>query len=105
MASDMVALGGLILGQMRGRLRRWLRMVKQPKYFIGLAVGLLYYGWFVIGRLFAVSLGGASALAASPPELVATLRLAVSAGIAGLLTLGLLMPGGVALPFEEAELH
>jgi hypothetical protein len=103
--ADMRALGALILYQMRGRLRRWLRMMKQPKYLIGLAVGLLWYAWIILGRTISRPHGDVPTLAALTPAVIATLRLGVSVVVAALLTLGLVMPARVALPFEEAEIH
>lgn len=38
----------LALRQVRGRLRRWLRLLRQPRYLVGTILGLLYFTWFVV---------------------------------------------------------
>ena len=58
------ALLELLLRSLRGRFRRWFRLLRQPKYSIGFALGLLYFVW-----IFASVFPGGSIDEIPPPLL------------------------------------
>ena len=92
----------LSLLRLRGRFRKWLRMVKQPKYAIGMLIITCYWAWLLLGR---VVTGGAALPEPGSPETVDALRLAAALGLAAMLTLGYLLRTRQPLVFDESEIQ
>ena len=95
----------LTLRRSKGRVVKWLRLVKQPKYFIGLGIGLAYYGWIVFGRVLSSGPRSGLPFDASASDETAALRLVAAAAVAAFLTLGFLLPSRQPLTFDESEIQ
>lgn len=93
----------LTLLRLRGRFRRWLRMVKQPKYVIGMLVMLAYWSWFILGRGMSHRPGSSSEW--MTPESLAALRLLASTALAGVLSIGFILRTRQPLVFDESEIQ
>jgi hypothetical protein len=90
---------------MQGRLMKWLRLVKQPKYLIGVLIFGAYYGWIFFGHDFGGRARGASPFSGLGAELIVPVRLVAALGIAALLSLGFLLFSRQPLGFDEAEIQ
>ena len=98
----------IIACSMKNRARRWLRRLREPRYAIFGAAGILYLGFLGVLRFHAANLQGPGA----EPSPIDALPALASAGptLAGMLLLGLaaaawLTPGGSLLQFTRAEVQ
>lgn len=92
---------------LRGRVRRSLRLLRQPKYAIGTAIGGLWLFFWLVrpvlgARVHAVGLQGLDALTG---DMLPTMRLVAAFGITVFMATPWLVPWGrLGLKFREAEL-
>ncbi len=94
----------LVLRSLRGRVRRWLRLLRTPRYLVAFVVGVAYFGWIIV-RPWLMSASnpvGSGALAALLPQLQGLVALTLA--LAATLT-WLLLPGRPALRLSAAELE
>jgi hypothetical protein len=90
---------------MQNSLRRLARRLKEPRYGIGFAFGLLYFFWiFASNRAGTRRRGGAAALASLPPGALPLALFFSSAALALFLLAAWILNGGKAdLSLSEAE--
>jgi len=91
----------LALRQLRGRLWRWLRLLRQPRYLVGTLLGVLYFGWFVLRPSRRVGVAGIAPWLeqhGDAVQVVGALALALAASLAWLL-----MAAKPKLPLTEVE--
>ncbi len=96
------ALVELALRQVRGRLWRWLRLLRQPRYLIGTLFGVLYFSWFAIRptrRVRVASLEPWLEQFGDAVQVAAAVLLAVAVSFAWLL-----LAAKPKLPLTEAEI-
>lgn len=99
------ALLELVVRSFRGRVIRFARLLKSPKYLIGLVIIFGYYGCILAGPL---GRGGMprTMRAGIPSDMLVGVHVAVALGLAFVLTLTwLLTRGRTALLLSEADLH
>lgn len=101
----MNGLASLVLCRMRGRLRKWLRLIKQPKYLIGFAIFGAYYGWIFFGHAFVGGSRGASPFAGLGADLIVPVRLLAAIGVAALVSLAFVIFSRQPLGFDESEIQ
>jgi len=100
----------LLMMSLRGRLLRWARQLKRPKYLVGFVLGTLWilfwaFNWMSQGIVQAKFVGSQAfeqlgGVASEPLQLLAAV------GFALVVSLGWLLPfGRLALPLKESELH
>ena len=93
---------------LRGQIVGWLRLMRQPKYLLGLLVGLAYF-WFFALRLFLRADNRTRWLDATlegVTDFLPAVHLAVALFIAVAVSLWWLFPfGKSSLDLKEAELH
>ncbi|MEE8526080.1 MAG: putative ABC exporter domain-containing protein [Thermoanaerobaculia bacterium] len=92
----------LALRQVRGRLWRWLRLLRQPRYLVGTIFGLLYFTWFVVRpgrRVRIASLAPWLEQYGEAVQVAGAVLLAVAVSIAWLL-----LAAKPKLPLTEAEI-
>ena len=108
------ALVFLLLRSTRGRIIRTLRLLKQPKYLVGILVFVAWIGFWIGGPLFfddddgdvAVEFMNAEFLYESVGEAMPIIQLGGALVVALVLSLWWLLPWSrLALSFTEAEIH
>ncbi len=93
----------LVLRSLVGRVRRWLRLLRTPRYLVAFVVGVVYFGWMIVRPWLMGATGPpGGALAQLLPQLQGLLALALA--LAATLT-WLLLPGRAALHLSSAELE
>ena len=104
------ALLRLLLLSLRGRVLRWARQLRQPRYLIGFALGvgwLLFWTWSWVAKSWVeAQFVGSTAFDQFRGDAGEILHLVAATGVALLLTTGWLLPfGRLALPLKESDLH
>jgi len=98
----------LLLLSIRGRLVRWLRMLRRPKYLIGFAIGLAYVGFWARSVLSGGKLGNSFFSGRSgrvEGDLAAMVPLFLAFALLVFVSVVWLLPWGrLGVPFREAEL-
>lgn len=100
-------LAEILLRSLRGRFRRWLRQLRQPRYLVAFLAGVAYFGFLVLPRLGAPRMrSGKPWTGGAPPELLGD-TVVLSLALAGALVLTLtwlFSSSRAALPLSEVEI-
>ena len=93
----------IALRRVRGRLWRWSRLLRQPRYLVGTLIGAAYFIWLLTPRRGQeVELRGLTTTLEAlggPLQVVAAVILAASLSVAWLM-----LPSRPRLPLDEAEI-
>ena len=97
----------LTLWQLRGRVRRTLRLARKPKYAVGLVFGILYFGWLFLRPLLMGDVRIASeGISSIPDSMMEGMHVFFAMVIALYVAVSwLVMPGKDSLKLRAAELH
>ena len=95
---------------LRGRLVRWLRLLRQPKYLAGTIVGLAWTGWWLsrlsFGKGGGIRIGENGLLPLLSQDVRVAVLGAAGLALALLLTVIWIVPwGGTSLRLSETEAH